>query len=163
MVLARAVRQPLVLLKWGGFLRSLRLLLILSILASYIPGFANAADQSAENVLNAIRILSQVGASDLNDLQRLSKNEAKFFRNSYCAAYDLGRDYRLKTLRKKLGNDFGTRWRKTVPALKVICMHWRAFATGNSYRASSNKLVNVKQAMRELERFRVFYVAWLNS
>jgi hypothetical protein len=143
--------------------KSIRSLLIVSVLASCITGPANAGDESAENVLNAIRILSQVGSSDLNDRQSLSKKEAKFFRNSYCSAYDLGKDYRLKTLRKKLGNDFGTRWRNTVPALKVICTHWRAFATGNSYRASRNELVNVEKAMRELERFRVFYVAWLNS
>lgn len=142
-------------------MKSIRSLLIFSVLVFCIPGYANAG--SAENVLNAIRILSQLGNSDLNDLQRLSKSEAKYFRNSYCSAYELGKDYRLKTLKNKLGNDFGTIWQQTVPSLKVICMHWRRLEERKPYRASRDELAAVEQAMRQLERFRFFYVAWRNS
>jgi hypothetical protein len=121
------------------------------------------SDQSAENVLNSIKILSQLGNSNLNNSSSLTKSEAKYFRNSYCSAYELGQDYRIKTLKRKLGNDFGIRWQQTVPSLGVICAYWRRAEKESPWRASDDELADVKRAMSRLERFRLFYVAWLNS
>jgi hypothetical protein len=134
---------------------------MVSFLVLALSGCTN--DQSAENVLNAIKIISQLGNSDLNNSGTLTKSEAKYFRNSYCSAYELGQDYRLKTLKKKLGNDFGKKWQQTIPSLGVICEHWQTLEGRKPYRASREEVANVKQAMRQLERFRLFFVAWRKS
>lgn len=121
-------------------------------------------DESVENVFQAINILSSLGNFVPQQALQLTDSEERYYRNSYCQAYSLGSDYKINTLRKKLGNEFGNKWAKTVPSLEIICTHWEAAKDLKpGYKFKQDHLNRVFGAMQNLENFRLFYVRWRNS
>ena len=122
-------------------------------------------DNSVENVFASISILSDLGDYVPKSKSDLSINEAKYFRNSYCRAHDLGKEFKSGTLKRKLGNEFAGKWKKdAIPALKIICEHWRDLDKLKSgYQFSQKALSKIIVSMNKLESFRMFYVAWRKS
>lgn len=120
-------------------------------------------DKSAENVLDSIRILSELGSFEA-ELSSLSSSGVTYLRTSYCKAYALGKEYKPSSLRKKLGREFAQEWAKNLPAVKTQCETFKVFENLKpGYRLSDDMIRKQVNSLRKMESFRLFYGRWRNS
>ena len=123
-----------------------------------------SSDKSAENVLNAIRILSESGSFTPAHSSKLSNSDVVYMRESFCKAHSLGSKYKARSLRNKLGREFADRWAENLPAIKTQCDTYKVVENLKpGYRLSDDMIRKQVNSLRKIESFRLFYERWRNS
>ena len=123
-----------------------------------------SSDKSAENVLNAIKILSESASLTPAHSANLSKSEFVYLRESFCKAHSLGSKYKASSLQKKLGREFTNRWAENLPAVKTQCDVYKIMENlKQGYRLSDDWIERQVNSLRKMESFRLFYERWRNS
>ena len=134
---------------------------LLSLMISIALLSACSKDKSAENVLNSIRILSEIGAFAPASSSNMTNSELRYLSQSYCRASEIGAKYSPRTLRKKLGKDFEREWTANLPAIDTQCATFKAIENMKpGYRLSDEAIIDQVKAIQQLKRFRIFYQRW---
>ena len=118
-------------------------------------------DNSVDNVLSAIQILSDIGAFNPKSVSNLNNDEMRYLTNSYCKAYKVGKEYKTKTLGKKFGEEFARQWEMNIPAMREKCEIFKAINDMKpGFKITDEVLMRQVRASNQMERFRLFYVKW---
>ena len=132
---------------------------ILSVAVFLACGTARA--DSVDNINRSITILASIGTfqSTIKSTDGMTQSQFEWMTEQYNLAYQIGKNYKSREVKKKLGRQFYKQWKKNVSAMKTISnLYTRLQEKGG--RLTESEVKDLSVALYVMENFRLFYVDW---
>lgn len=122
---------------------------------------SSAIADSVDNVFRSISILASIGEfqSGVNGTNDISQAQFKWMTEQYRLAYEIGKNYKSREIKKKLGRKFHREWKRNVKAMKTISFYYTRLQEEGG-RLSNNEIKDLSEALHDMENFRLFYISW---